>query len=498
MLNETKRLLLTLALAGAALPACGSDDDGGTGNTGGAPVGGAEAPDASPGGEPAPGGQPAPGGEPAPGGQPAPGGEPAPGGQPAPGGEPAPLPSIAEIAVGDDRFETLVTAATAAGLVEALSGEDKYTVFAPTDEAFAALPAGVLDTLLGDVEALQGVLLYHAVPGELRAADVVAADTLTAANGGTLDVTVNGEMVMINQANITQVDILARNGVVHVIDSVLVPAAPEPAEPTIADIVINSPDHNTLEAAVVAAGLAGVLSEPGTITIFAPTDAAFAALPPGTVEALLADIPTLTAILTYHASPDELPASAVVEADFIRTVSGLDINVIVNEAGVFVNGAQVTMTDIEASNGVVHVIDSVLLPPTITDLVVGDPRFTTLEAAVVAADLAGTLAGGGPFTVFAPTDAAFAALPAGTVEGLLQDIPTLTSILTYHVVSGAVDAATVVELPSATTLNGADVTIRVEGGNVFVNGAQVIITDIMVANGIVHVIDGVLLPPAAR
>ena len=162
------------------------------------------------------------------------------------------------------------------------------------------------------------------------------------------------------------------------------------------------------------------------------------------------------------------------------------------------NGAQVTMTDIEASNGVVHVIDSVLLPPTITDLVVGDPRFTTLEAAVVAADLADTLAGEGPFTVFAPTDAAFAALPAGTVEGLLQDIPTLTSILTYHVVSGAVDAATVVELPSATTLNGADVTIRVEGGNVFVNDAQVIITDIMVANGIVHVIDGVLLPPAAR
>jgi uncharacterized surface protein with fasciclin (FAS1) repeats len=127
-----------------------------------------------------------------------------------------------------------------------------------------------------------------------------------------------------------------------------------------------------------------------------------------------------------------------------------------------------------------------------------DPELFILKDLLIKGNLIAALSGAGPFTVFAPTDAAFAALPAGTVEGLLQDIPTLTSILTYHVVSGAVDAATVVELPSATTLNGADVTIRVEGGNVFVNDAQVIITDIMVANGIVHVIDGVLLPPAAR
>ncbi|MAS37504.1 MAG: fasciclin [Anaerolineaceae bacterium] len=131
----------------------------------------------------------------------------------------------------------------------------------------------------------------------------------------------------------------------------------------------------------------------------------------------------------------------------------------------------------------------------IVDIAVADGRFTTLVAAVQAAGLAETLAGEGSFTVFAPTDDAFAALPEGTVEGLLNDIPALTDILLYHVVDGAVPAETVVTLDSATTLQGSDVTIEVRDGNVFLNGdVQVIITDIQASNGIIHVIDGVLLP----
>lgn len=135
---------------------------------------------------------------------------------------------------------------------------------------------------------------------------------------------------------------------------------------------------------------------------------------------------------------------------------------------------------------------------TIVDIAVGDGRFETLVAAVTAADLVETLSGPGPFTVFAPTDAAFAALPAGTVESLLANIPALQSVLTYHVVSGAVDAATVVGLSSATTVQGSPVTIRVVDGGVVLNGSvNVIITDIVASNGIIHVIDAVLLPPAS-
>jgi transforming growth factor-beta-induced protein len=155
---------------------------------------------------------------------------------------------------------------------------------------------------------------------------------------------------------------------------------------------------------------------------------------------------------------------------------------------------------------VIHVIDTVILPPaeeaaapgTIVDIAVADGRFTTLVAAVQAAGLVETLSGEGPFTVFAPTDDAFAKLPAGTLDELLkpESKQALTDILLYHVVSGKVMAADVVGLTSAPTVLGKDISIKVQDGNVFLNDTvQVIITDIEASNGVIHVIDAVLLPP---
>jgi transforming growth factor-beta-induced protein len=132
----------------------------------------------------------------------------------------------------------------------------------------------------------------------------------------------------------------------------------------------------------------------------------------------------------------------------------------------------------------------------IVDIAVADGRFDTLVAAVEAAGLADTLAGEGPFTVFAPTDDAFATLPAGTVESLLENIPALTDILLYHVVSGEVMASDVVALNSAATAQGSDISIEVRDGAVFLNDTiQIVITDIQASNGVIHVINGVLLPP---
>ena len=130
---------------------------------------------------------------------------------------------------------------------------------------------------------------------------------------------------------------------------------------------------------------------------------------------------------------------------------------------------------------------------TIVDIAAGDERFTTLVAAVTAAGLVETLSGEGPFTVFAPTNDAFAALPAGTVEGLLADIPALTGVLTYHVVPGAVMAADLTEGMMAETVNGASLTFTLDGG-AKVNGVNIIITDIAASNGVIHVIDAVLVP----
>ncbi|HUX48109.1 MAG TPA: fasciclin domain-containing protein [Dehalococcoidia bacterium] len=131
----------------------------------------------------------------------------------------------------------------------------------------------------------------------------------------------------------------------------------------------------------------------------------------------------------------------------------------------------------------------------IVEIAMGDNRFTTLVAAVKAANLVETLKGKGPFTVFAPTDDAFKKLPAGTVEGLLKDVPTLKNILLFHVVSGKVMAADVVKLKSANTVLGKPVAVNVTNGKVSVNNANVVITDIEASNGVIHVIDSVLLPP---
>lgn len=274
---------------------------------------------------------------------------------------------------------------------------------------------------------------------------------------------------------------------------------------TIYDTAVAAGDFSTLIAAVDAAGLDATLDDPaaGPLTVFAPTDAAFAALPGGLVNKLLADTELLTAILTYHAVDGAVDSATVVGLDSATTLQGEDVTIEVDGNNVSINGANVTVVDIEASNGIIHVIDAVLVPPSIdlpqdiVDTAIGAGTFTTLVAAVQAAGLEDTLRGDGPFTVFAPTDDAFNALPAGLVGKLLADTDTLSSILTYHVVSGEVDAATVVGLTEATTVQGEDVTIAVDRDGVLLNGnARVTVTDIVASNGIIHVIDAVIVPPS--
>jgi uncharacterized surface protein with fasciclin (FAS1) repeats len=287
-------------------------------------------------------------------------------------------------------------------------------------------------------------------------------------------------------------------------------ATPEPMPKDIVDTAVADGRFTTLVAAIGAAGLVDTLKGEGPFTVFAPTDDAFAALPAGTVDELLKpeNKQKLTDILLYHVVSGSVVASDVTALTSAATVLGKDVAVKVDMGNVYINEAKVIITDIATSNGVIHVIDAVLLPPsddemmeennTIVDVAVADGRFTTLVAAVTAAELVETLSGEGPFTVFAPTDDAFAALPAGTLDSLLlpENKQQLTDILLYHVVSGKVMAADVVTLTSAPTVLGKDVTITVKDGKVFLNDTvQVIITDIEASNGVIHVIDAVLLPP---
>jgi len=410
--------------------------------------------------------------------------------------------TIVDIAVADGRFETLVAALQAADLAETLAGDGPFTVFAPTDEAFGQLPEGTVESLLEDIPALTDILLYHVVSGEVLAEQVVALEEAETLLGENVSIRVEDGNVYINDAMVVITDVMASNGVIHVIDSVLLPPSEE-AEPesmgSIVDIAVADGRFTTLVTALQAAGLAETLSGEGPFTVFAPTDDAFAKLPEGTVESLLEDIPALTDILLYHVVSGEVFAEQVVGLNSAKALNEKFLEIEVKDGMVFVNDAQVVITDIQADNGVIHVIDSVLLPPesqgSIVDIAVADGRFTTLAAALEAAGLVETLSNEGLFTVFAPTDDAFAKLPEGTVEALLEDIPALTNILLYHVVSGKVTAAEVVALEEAETLLGENISIRVEDGNVYINDAMVIITDIMADNGVIHVIDSVLLPP---
>lgn len=309
-------------------------------------------------------------------------------------------------------------------------------------------------------------------------------------------------------------------------------------EPTIADIVVASasaetPEFTTLLAAVSAADPAVLeaLSDPeAQLTVFAPTDAAFAALAEALGEeafaGILADQAALTGILLFHVldgavmSADVVAALEANDGAFsVPTLNGQYADIAEEMGAIYVDGAPLNleMLDIAASNGVVHVIDAVMVPEarTLAEIVVESagaetPEFTTLLAAVSAADPAVLEALSDPeaeLTVFAPTDAAFAVLAEALGEeafaAVLADTAGLSGILLYHVVPGVVRSGDLLGLLeenmgalTVTTANGAEVTFTATEDGVFINDAQIVVTDIDAANGVIHVIDAVILPPA--
>lgn len=275
----------------------------------------------------------------------------------------------------------------------------------------------------------------------------------------------------------------------------------------IVELAQNTPDLSILAEAVVAAGLAPTLST-GELTVFAPTNAAFAALLSElgiTKEALLANKPLLTSVLTYHVLGRKVVRADVPLGRAIAPVGGGFFKVESSNGLKITDGrnrvATITATDIEASNGVVHLVDRVLLPgdQDIVGVAAARPEFSILVEAVSAAGLAGTLRGDGPFTVFAPTDAAFGALLTElglTKAALLANTPLLTKVLTYHVVPARVLKAEVPLNTAITTVQGETLTV---GPDLVITDqrqrrSSIVATDVFARNGVIHVVDKVLLP----
>tara|TARA_B100001287_G_scaffold65918_1_gene53777 strand:- start:109 stop:1659 length:1551 start_codon:yes stop_codon:yes gene_type:complete len=381
----------------------------------------------------------------------------------------------------------------------------EFTVFAPTNAAFDAL-AVALETDLNGILALPNltdVLTYHVLGAIVPAADVTngaIVDAVSTTNTVKLTKTA-GDSVYANQAMVIGADLTADNGVVHSIDAVLLPYE------TVIDIAIDN-EFNSLATAVIAAGLMPTLTDPlAQFTVFAPTDQAFENLA-NTLNIPIEDLFTpesispedLAQVLIYHVLGSEVLAADVTNGAIIGSLSEInDLKLTVKSSGeAFVNQAKITATDIMSANGVVHVLDGVLLPnETVVDVAI-DNGFSTLATAVITAELMPALTNPYNFyTVFAPTNDAFDTLASSLNTDLagILDLPNLADVLLYHVVAGAVES-TDLENGPVSTLNGSDITVDLSNG-VMINTSNVTTPDVIADNGVVHIIDGVLLPPTA-
>jgi transforming growth factor-beta-induced protein len=391
----------------------------------------------------------------------------------------APKPAdIVDTAVAAGSFKQLAAALTKANLVDALKGPGPFTVFAPTDAAFDALEQAKPGTLAGlSTEQLTAVLQYHVVSGAaVKAADLKNGQLVKTLAGPVAAIDLSGDKPKINGVTISSTDIAATNGVIHVIDQVLLPPGDIVAVATAAG------NFTKLAQALTTAELVDDLQGEGPFTVFAPTDAAFAKLsaaPTGDA---------LKSVLLYHVLNGTVGPADLKEGGAATTLSGSPVLFSLT-GGAKINDAVISITNVVAKNGVIHVIDSVIVPPA-DDLVataVAAGTFTQLASALTSADLVSALQAPGPFTVFAPTDAAFAALAAVPAGDALKNV------LLYHVVQGAVGSGDLKAGPVPTLLTDKSLTIDLTGG-VKVNDATVTKANIITKNGIIHVVDKVLVP----
>ncbi|MBW7882908.1 MAG: fasciclin domain-containing protein, partial [Caldilineaceae bacterium] len=483
--------------------------------------------------------------------------------------------------MGSVQLSTLAQAVESAGLARTLAGEEPLTLFAPDDAAFAALPADELDALLANPEQLTQLLLTHVVAGEALTVTAITTGELATMAGTPLTVSMADDGVTINDAHIITPDLAVANGVVHIIDRVLLPPAEEaaaaeatkaateeataeataeaaeeateapeeegtateateeakeeaaqeeatkatsglvvePAQPGSLPAFVAEGSFTALANVLQQAGLLNLLAPDQPYTVFAPSNDAIKALPAGQLEALLSEPQELTEIVQYHVVSGTIASSEIANGMHASTLEGKPLTFTLDGSRIKVNDATVILSDIKAGNILVHMIDRVLMPPAVDELAEGAaqaaasvtatptagesiralaeelPELSTLLAAAQTLGLADDIAGVGPFTVFAPTNAAFDKLPDGAMEQLLGDQETLTRILLYHVVLDELDSGLLAQMNSVMTAEGGSLTVDADGESIQVNGANVITPDLAAANGIVHLIDTVLLPP---
>jgi len=403
-------------------------------------------------------------------------------------------------AAGSGVHDTLVAALIQADLVSVLEGNGPFTIFAPTDTAFESFGnLSDINTTM-KIDDLAHILLYHVYSGSLTSSDINDGMQVTMANGDDVGFTVSSDgTVYIEDSTVTTADIEASNGIIHFIDSVMSPTSP-PANTSDYSISVLA-EGTTLSEALTQVNLTSTLQGDGPFTVFAPTDEAFAA---AGIDLSTFDTDeenaTLVDILKYHVVSGNVLSSDLVDGMETSALNNDKLTFTVNADGVKVNDATVTSADVIASNGVLHFIDKVLMPPADLQDIPTIAQATGVHGALVAAltqaNLVSVLQGDGPFTVFAPTDEAFAAagIDLSTFD-TDEENATLVDILKYHVVSGNVLSSDLVDGMETSALNNDKLTFTVNADGVKVNDATVTSADVIASNGVIHVIDKVLMPP---
>ena len=416
--------------------------------------------------------------------------------------------------------DLLSAAVAATGLTPVLDGDGTFTLFAPADSAFlAAFTEEELNELLADdadkeedLAALAEILQYHVVAGRILAADIAEGTTgVPALTGLDLNVTKDGDSVTVQGANVIETDIIVGNGVIHIVDSIL---APFGVGSTIGSGGTTE-SFTILSAALAATGLDVALDGEGEFTVFAPNDAAFLDIfTEEELAELLADdadmeddLADLAAILSYHVVPSTILSTDLAEGvNAALALTGVNLFVTLDGGAVSVQGADVIDADQWASNGVIHSVNAVLAPYGIGSTVGSGgtaESFSILSAALEATGLDVALDGEGPFTLFAPNDAAFlAAFTQEQLDELLaddadqaEDLDALAGILSYHVAIDEVKSTDLVDgVNAADALDGGVLFVNVAEGAVTVQGANVIEADLLAGNGVIHVVDSVLSP----
>ncbi|WP_419146812.1 fasciclin domain-containing protein [Pseudoalteromonas 'SMAR'] len=438
---------------------------------------------------------------------------------------PTPPPVVEETSIYDaakaaGSFNTLVAALEATGLDATLDDTgSSFTVFAPTDDAFALLGEDTINGLLADPDTLSNILTYHVIGSEVNAEAAVAAagQTVETVNGANIALSLNGDSLLVNTATVTQTDITTDNGIIHVIDAVLMPPQEATADMTIAEVAASAGNFDTLLQAAEVARLSGALAGSDDLTVFAPTDAAFAALGQDTINTLLANPDVLGDILKQHIVSGKVDAVTAMSLNgqSAQTLLGNSLPITIDAETDLLKfaGVSVTQTDIAAANGIIHVIDAVIVDEVtvpeskglIPAVAAQAGSFTTLLNLVSETGLDSELADPTTqFTVFAPTDAAFAALGQETLTALAGDPDKLKDILLYHVIAGQSvmsDAAASVASSSenSVTMANQDASVlSMVDSKLFINDAVIRSANVEADNGVIHVLDKVIMPPTEK